>query len=57
MKGNFNDSKTLAEKIVKNSVWEVYEPNFFYQYSAEKAEEMTKAGRKALSEIMKVYPK
>ncbi len=50
---NFDDIKKLAEKIDKNSFWETYVPNIFYFYSKEKANKITKVGRKALRNLMK----
>jgi len=52
---NFNDTKKLAEKIDKNSFLETYVPNVFYFYSKEKANKITKAGRKALKKINEIY--
>ena len=50
---NFDNIKKLAEKIDKNSFWETYVPNVFYFYSKEKANKITKAGRKVLRKLMK----
>lgn len=51
MNNNFNDTKKLAEKIDRNSFCE--EPNYFCFYSNEKAKEISKTGKDALSKMMK----
>ena len=54
MNNNFNDAKKLAEKIHRNSFCELCEgPNYFYFYSNEKAKEISKIGKDALSKMMK----
>lgn len=53
MNNNFNDTKKLAEKIFYNSFWPIYIPNFYYWSSSEKAKEISKTGKDALSKMMK----
>lgn len=54
MINDFDSIKKLAEKIDKNSFWEIYVPNVFYYYSQEKIDKMTKAGRKAMKKLKKL---
>ena len=46
-------NKSLAEKIYKNSFWEVYTPKVFYYYSKEYIENFTKAGQDAIRHCLK----
>ena len=47
--------KELRNKIFANSFWPVYTPTVFYFYQPGDAEKMTKAGRKALREVIKHF--
>ena len=42
------NTKSLAEKIYKNSFGEVYTPKVFYYYSKEYIENFTKAAQSAI---------
>ncbi len=45
-------TKSLAEKICKNSFDEVYAPKVFYYYSKDYIEKFTKAGQSAIKHYL-----
>ena len=46
------NTKSLAEKIDKNSFGKIYIPKFFYYYSKEYIENFTKAGQTAIKHFI-----
>lgn len=48
-----DSKKRLIEKMISNSFWPVAASNFFYFKNIERANEVTKAAKIALSKMMK----